>query len=92
MAQNRYRCRSRRPLKHEDGSAQPEPRVKGSTLPARRHRQRSRERPRLPTVELPNEVIHVAITRGLLKAAQRADAGAAIQDWYAVLKRLSELD
>jgi hypothetical protein len=66
--------------------------VSPSTLRARRHRQRRRERVRLPTVELPNEVIHAAITRGLLNAAQRADAWAAIQDWYTVLKRLTELD
>jgi hypothetical protein len=55
-------------------------------------RERRREGVRLPTVELPNEVIHATITRGLLNAAQRADAWAAIQDCYAVLKRLSELD
>jgi hypothetical protein len=66
--------------------------VNPSTPRARRHRHRRRERVRLPTVELPNEVIHAAITRGLLNAAQRANAWAAIQDWYAVLKRLSELD
>jgi hypothetical protein len=66
--------------------------VSPSTLRARRHRQRRRERVRLPTVELPNEVIHSIITRGLIDAAQRADARAAIRDWYAVLKRLSELD
>ena len=68
-------------------TATTEPPVNPST-----ERQRRRERLRLPTVELPNEVLHAAITRGLLNAAQRADAWAAIQDWYAVLKRLSELD
>ena len=74
-------------------TAATEPPVKPSTLRARRHRERRRER--LPTGELPNEVIHAAITRGLLNAAQAAqdaNARAAIQDWYAVLKRLSELD
>ena len=71
-------------------TATTEPPVNPSTPHTRRHRQRRRER--LPTVELPNEVIHAAITRGLLNAAQRANAWAAIQDWYAVLKRLSELD
>jgi hypothetical protein len=69
-----------------------EPPVNPSTLRARRHRHRRRERVRLPTVELPNEVIHAAITHGLRNAAQRAEAWAAIQEWYAVLKRLSELD
>jgi hypothetical protein len=69
------------------------PPVNPSTPHARRHRQRRRER--LPTVELPNEVIHAIITRGLVnaaQAAQRADAWTAIQDCYAALKRLSELD
>jgi hypothetical protein len=62
--------------------------VNPSTERVRRHRRRERVR----TVELPNEVIHAAIMRGLLNAAQRARAWAAIQDGYAVLKRLSELD
>jgi hypothetical protein len=73
-------------------TAATEPPVKPSTLRARRHRERRRERVRLPTVELPNEVIHAAITRGLVNAAQRAEAWAAIQNCYAVLQRLSELD
>jgi hypothetical protein len=64
--------------------------VSATTLRVRRHRQPRRER--LPTVELPNEVIHAIITRGLIDAAQRADVRAAIQDCYAALKRLSELD
>jgi hypothetical protein len=64
-----------------------EPPVNPST-----ERQRRRERVRRLTVELSNEVIHAIITRGLIDAAQRADARAAIQDCYAVLKRLSELD
>jgi hypothetical protein len=71
-------------------TATTEPPVNPSTPHTRRHRQRRRER--LPTVELPNEVIHAIITRGLIDAAQRADARAAIQDCYAALKRLSELD
>ena len=73
-------------------TAATEPPVNPNTPHARRHRQRRREDVRLPTVEISNEVVHAAITRGLLNAAQRAEAWAAIQDCYAVLKRLSELD
>jgi len=94
MTGGRCGLRSKRRYTHNmSTTATTEPTVNPSTPHARRHRQRRRER--LPTVELPNEVIHAAITRGLLNAAQAAqdaNARAAIQDWYAVLKRLSELD
>ena len=58
--------------------------VSPSTLRARRHRERRRERLRLFTVEVPEDLIEEALDRDLLKPDDRADWWAVIQACYAV--------
>ena len=48
------------------------PSVNPSTLRARRHRQRGRERVRLFTVELPERLIEEAVERSLLRPHVKA--------------------
>jgi hypothetical protein len=57
--------------------------VSPSTLRARRHRERRRERLRLFTVEVPEHLIDEALTRGLLKPEDRTDWWAVVQACYA---------
>jgi hypothetical protein len=57
--------------------------VSPSTLRARRHRERRRERLRLFTVEAPEDLIDEALARDLLKPEGRADWWAVIQACYA---------
>ena len=59
------------------------PSVNPSTLRARRHRQRCRERVRLFTVELPERLIEEAVERGLLRPEDRTEPWPVLQALYA---------
>jgi hypothetical protein len=58
--------------------------VSPSTLRVRRHRERRRERLRLFTIEVSEDLIDEALARDLLKPEDRTDWWAVVQACYAV--------
>ncbi len=58
------------------------PRIGSSTLRVRRYRRR-RERVRLVSIEVPEDVIEQAVARGLLSPEQRTEAMPVVQAYFA---------